>query len=109
MTVTIELQKRLRQAVAPAIGACVFGYFVYHAIQGDRGIMAWLQISQQLADSKTTLAGLIAEREELQHRVTLLSSESLDPDLLDERARIMLNVAKRDDRFVITKGHVSTR
>ncbi len=103
MAVTIEVQRRLRQAVAPVIGACVFGYFAYHAVQGDRGIMAWLQMSRQLADNKATLAALTAEREEIQHRVALLSPESLDPDLLDERARIMLNVARPDDRYVIIK------
>jgi cell division protein FtsB len=103
MTVTVELQKRLRHVVAPTIGACVFGYFVYHAIQGERGIMAWLQVSQQLAESRATLATLAVEREEVQRRVTLLSPSSLDPDLLDERARIMLNVAEPEDRLVLIK------
>jgi cell division protein FtsB len=100
MTVTAELRKRLRHVVAPTIGACVFGYFVYHAIQGDRGIMAWLQVSQQLADSRATLAALILEREDIQRSVALLSPSSLDPDMLDERARVMLNVAEPDDRLV---------
>jgi cell division protein FtsB len=103
MAVPLELQKRLRQVIAPIIGACVFGYFVYHAVQGDRGIMAWMQISQQLTESRATLAVLTVEREEIQHRVNLLSPSSLDPDLLDERARIMLNVAEPDDRLVIMK------
>jgi cell division protein FtsB len=103
MTVPLELQKRLRQVIAPIIGACVFGYFIYHAVQGDRGIMAWLQISQQLAESRAALAVLTVEHEEIQRRVSLLSPSSLDPDLLDERARIMLNVAEPDDRLVIIK------
>jgi cell division protein FtsB len=103
MPLTTELQKRLRQVIAPTIGACVFGYFVYHAIQGDRGIMAWLQVSQQLADSRATLAALTLEREEIQRRVALLSPSSLDPDMLDERARVMLNVAEPDDRLVTLK------
>ena len=103
MQLTSEMQKRLRHVIAPTIGACVFGYFVYHAIQGDRGIMAWLQVSQQLTDSRATLAALSVEREEIQRRVALLSPSSLDPDMLDERARIMLNVAEPDDRFVTIK------
>jgi cell division protein FtsB len=103
VTVPLELRKRLRQVIAPTIGACVFGYFVYHAVQGDRGIMAWVQIGQQLAESRATLAVLAVEREEIQRRVSLLSPSSLDPDLLDERARIMLNVAEPDDRLVIIR------
>ena len=103
MTVTPEFKKRLRQAIGPTVGACLFGYFVYHAVEGDRGIMAWLQISQQLADSKRTLTALAGERQEIEHRVALLSPSSIDADLLDERARLMLNVAEPDDRLVIIK------
>jgi cell division protein FtsB len=105
---TIELQKRLRQVIAPTIGACVFGYFVYHAIQGDRGVMMWLQISQQLSEGRTTLAALEVERDAIQRRVGLLSPSTLDSDLLDERARIMLNVAEPDDRLVIIKAEPSS-
>jgi cell division protein FtsB len=103
MTMSPEFKKRLRQAIGPTIGACLFGYFVYHAIEGDRGVMAWLRISQQLAENKAALATLQGERQEVQHRVTLLST-SIDPDLLDERARLMLNVAEPDDRLVVIKN-----
>ena len=100
MTMSPEFKKRLRQAIRPSVGACLFGYFVYHAIEGDRGVMAWLRISQQLAESRASLATLQAERQKVQHRVALLST-SIDPDLLDERARLMLNVAEPGDRLVI--------
>jgi|SRR5215468_1532289 len=103
MTIAPEFKKRLQQAIGPTIGACLFGYFVYHAIEGDRGVMAWLRMSQQLAESRASLAQLQGEREEVQHRVTLLSA-SIDPDLLDERARLMLNVAGPNDRLVIIKN-----
>lgn len=108
MTSSVEFQKRLRHAIAPVLGACVFGYFAYHAVQGERGILAWLHIGQQLAENRATLDGLIAEREDIQRRVALLSPNSLDPDLLDERARIMLNVAEPDDRLVIVKTEPSS-
>jgi len=104
MTMSADLKKRLRQAIGPSVAACLFGYFVYHAIEGDRGIIAWLRISQQLAESKRSLATLAGERQEIEHRVALLSPASIDPDLLDERARLMLNVAEPDDRLVIIKN-----
>jgi cell division protein FtsB len=103
VSVRIEFHRRLRQAIAPVIGACLFGYFVFHAVQGDRGIIAWLQIGAQLEENRAMLAALTAERRELQHRVSLLSPTSLDPDLLDERARLMLNVAEPEDRLVIIR------
>ena len=104
MTMSPEFKKRLRQAIGPTVGACLFGYFLYHAVEGDRGVMAWLQISQQLAESKRTLTTLAGERQETEHRVALLSPSSIDADLLDERARLMLNVAEPDDRLVIIKS-----
>ena len=104
-----ELRKRLRQIAPTLIGACVFGYFAYHAVQGDRGIIAWLRIGNQLAESQATLAGLVAEREKIEHRVALLSPKSLDPDLLDERARNMLNVADPNDRLLILKDPSAAR
>src|SRR4030095_5830420 len=106
MTMSPEFKKRRREAIGPTIGACLFGYFVYHAIEGDRGVMAWLRISQQLAENKAPFATLQGERQEVQHRVTLLSTSN-DPDLLDERARLMLNVAEPDDRLVLHKKHKS--
>ena len=104
MTISLEFKKRLRQAIGPTVGACLFGYFVYHAVEGERGVMAWLRISQQLAESKRTLTTLAGERREIEHRVALLSPSSIDADLLDERARLMLNVAEPDDRLVIIKN-----
>src|SRR5215468_8606246 len=107
MNMSPEFKKRLRQAIGPSVGACLFGYFVYHAIEGDRGVMAWLRMSQQLAESKATLATLQGERQKVQNRVALLST-SIDPDLLDERARLMLNVAEPADRLVILSDPRST-
>ncbi len=105
----LELRRRLRHIAPNLIGACVFGYFAYHAVQGDRGIVAWLRIDNQLAESEATLAGLVAEHEKIEHRVALLSPRSLDPDMLEERARIMLNSADPNDRLIILSDPAATR
>ena len=41
-------------------------------------------------------------RKALQHRVKLLSPGSLDPDMLEERARFMLNYGFPDDAVILT-------
>lgn len=105
---TADLQKRLRHVIAPTIGACVFGYFVYHAVQGERGVLSWLQMSQQLAESRTTLTALTEERRTIEHRVDLMGASGLDADLLEEQARIMLNVVDPADRLVIVKAPPAT-
>ena len=37
------------------LGACLAGYFVYHAVQGDRGIVAWMQLNQQIRVAQSEL------------------------------------------------------
>ena len=46
-------------------------------------------------------AVLAAERTRLEHRVQLLRPDSLDPDLLEERARDMLNYGSDDELLIL--------
>ena len=41
------------------------------------------------------------QRLALAHRVGLLRPDSLDPDMLEERARMLLNYGHRDDRIIL--------
>ena len=82
------------------LGACLAGYFVYHAVQGDRGIVAWMQLNQQIRVAETELGKTDTERQEMEQRVALLSNSSLDLDMLEERARVMLNFAHPDDLVI---------
>lgn len=108
MGVVRELRKRLWQIAVPVFGACVSGYFVYHAIQGERGLAAWLALEKQIATAEATLERLATERAVLERRVALLSPGTLDADMLDERARHMLNFAHPDE-LVILRRHEPIR
>ena len=89
--------RMLRRVIAPAIGACVVGYFAYYAVHGDRGLLAHKRVQEQISQAEQTLAEVRAEREQMEQRVQLLRSEHIDRDMLDERARSMLNLAHPDD------------
>jgi cell division protein FtsB len=97
MQVSREFRRRLKSLAAQLLGACVAGYFIYHAVQGDRGILAWLRVNQQLDAAQEELARSAANRAALEQRVSLISNSSLDLDMLEERARIMLNFSDPDD------------
>ncbi len=47
--------------------------------------------------------GLKEVRERLERDVSLLRPESLDPDMLDERARAILNLANKDDLVMLKR------
>lgn len=85
----------------PVVCACVIAYFAYHTIQGDRGLFAYFVMSQEVAEADTSLAMYRERRKRLEHRVALLSSKNLDLDLLEERARHLLNLAHEDDIMIL--------
>ncbi|MGE0713986.1 MAG: septum formation initiator family protein [Alphaproteobacteria bacterium] len=93
----------LRVAIAPAIGVGLIAYFGYHLAHGDRGLVAWRELSQRIEQTETVARRVAQERAELERRVALLRPDSLDRDMLDERARSILNLAHPDD-VVILKG-----
>jgi cell division protein FtsB len=71
--------------------ALVIAYFGVNAYTGNHGLRAKQALDQEFARLNTQLTQLKRERAEWQHRVRLLKSDSIDPDMLDERARVMLN------------------
>ncbi|MFA6279957.1 MAG: septum formation initiator family protein [Bdellovibrionales bacterium] len=84
------------------IGASLVGYFLYHTVQGDRGWFAMLRVQNEIKIGEANLARLTKEREELEHRTTLLRDKSMDPDLLDEKARELLNYSKPNEIIILT-------
>jgi cell division protein FtsB len=71
--------------------ALVISYFFVNAFTGNHGLRAQQDLDVQYADLSQELEHLKAERAEWQARVKLLKSDSIDPDMLDERARAVLN------------------
>jgi cell division protein FtsB len=96
-----ELRVRARYIVGPVIGIFAVGYFAFHAIRGERGIIALRQLSLQVELAQLEYFKVNSQRKELEHRVSLLHPDSLDPDMLDERARVMLNYGYKDDIIII--------
>lgn len=97
----LDLNRRLRQVLWPVLGASVLGYFVYHAVQGDRGLLTLTRLQNEISDARLVLEDVRAERTVMERRSTLLRPDSLDPDMLEERARIVLNHTHPDDVVVL--------
>ena len=108
MQVRREFSRRLKSLAAQLLGACVAGYFIYHAVQGDRGILAWLRVNQQLEAAQVELTQSATDRAALEQRVALLNNSSLDLDMLEERARIMLNFSDPDDVVIFLPSNKAT-
>ena len=86
-----EIRRRSRFVIAPVLGTLLIGYFGYHALTGERSLITLWLVKQRLAESRIMFAQVSAERERLQNRVDLMTSEHIDPDMLDERVRWTLD------------------
>jgi cell division protein FtsB len=88
-------RKRLRSVLTAlclyVLAALLVGYFGVNAFNGNRGIKAKQDIDQQMAALSAELAHLQAERAQWERRVALLRASKLDPDMLDEQARALLD------------------
>jgi cell division protein FtsB len=79
------------------VAALVIGYFGVNAYTGNHGLRAKQDLDQQIAQLSVELSGLKAERAVWDRRIALLKSDGIDPDMLDERARALLDYADPRD------------
>lgn len=79
------------------MAAGMIGYFWVNAYTGRYGLNARQELDQEIITLTAELARLKKERSEGEQRVSLLRSDRLDPDMLDERARYQLDYANPHD------------
>ncbi|HAQ33474.1 MAG TPA: septum formation initiator [Rhodospirillaceae bacterium] len=96
-----EIRLRARHIVGPVLCLVLVGYFAYHLVNGERGFIALLQLDQQIQEAKANAAILAKERTEVESRVALMRPDQLDPDMLEERARLMLSVGHPDEVVIL--------
>ena len=101
MALVHEIRRRGRQFLPQVLLAATLGYFGYHILQGEHGVLAWLQLEKDLRIARANATVLDEEKAQLEHRVNLLRPDSLDPALLEERAREVLNYARDDEMIVL--------
>jgi cell division protein FtsB len=102
MRLLTEIQNRARFIIGPLFGMVAIGYFAYHAVQGERGLIAWWEIRAELAYAQSILEGYQADRRKIEHRARLLESNTLDGDMLEERARVVLGLGYAGEIIVLT-------
>ncbi len=97
MSLVWEIRRRARHVLLPVVCVSVMAYSAYHIVQGERGLKRWWALQKEISEAETKRDRVAAERERLRYRANLMRDGSLDPDMLDEQARRMLNVARRDE------------
>ena len=101
MGTALEIKRRSRRMIVPIVGALIVCYFLVHAFHGDRGIIAWMHLQKQVSAAEQTLTATRSVREDFERRTSLLKSERLDADMLDERARVMAGLVRPDEIIIL--------
>jgi cell division protein FtsB len=94
---------RFTAFIFPLLALGAGGYFGYHLQTGDHGLQARADLERRKEVLEGELAGLREVKQRIERDVALLRPESLDPDMLDERARAILNLAHRDDLVLLKR------
>ena len=93
---------RVRYRTIIVLLTCALGliYVGYQSVQGERGLLGWIERSADVERTRAEVAALAEERRKLERRVSQLRSESLDLDLLDQEARRLLNLGHPDEEVL---------
>jgi cell division protein FtsB len=97
-----EVKKRSRAAIAPFLLILMVAYFGISFVHGERGLLAWIRLSDEVGLVQADLADLMVHRTRMEHRIQLLRPNGLDLDLLDERSRALLGFAHKDEIVIYT-------
>ncbi|WP_376091056.1 septum formation initiator family protein [Roseomonas sp. CCTCC AB2023176] len=86
------VKRRAQATVLPVLFFALCGYFAYHAMHGTRGLLARDARIAEISAARVVLAEAEAERDMMERKVAGLRSDRMDRDVLEERARALLNV-----------------
>ncbi|MEC9078280.1 MAG: septum formation initiator family protein [Pseudomonadota bacterium] len=104
MELFLELRRRGRQVAGSFFGGILVAYFLFHMVQGERGLFAWVQLNQQIDQKERENKHLQAERVAWENKIKLMRTDSLDADLLDERVRLMMGFSNKDEAVIFLNG-----
>lgn len=89
-----------------ALPVLIIAYFAYHTHQARLQLRA---LHDERARIEDRLAKVTARKQAIEDKVRLLRPESLDPDMLDERARAHLHLAGPRDLVIFRKSPAKPR
>lgn len=95
--------KLKKYSISSIIIILIIGYFSYHILKGDRGMLAWYRLNKEYNDGKIQVDNLKKEVDLLNNKVTKLRT-SICPDLLEEQAKKILGYAYPQE-IIVFKSH----
>ena len=100
MTDRAAIADLFKRATLPAAMLILVAYFLFHAVAGNTGLLAWREYRAQHATLRHQADAVAAQRVALERETALLDPRGVNPDLADELVRKNLGVVGRDEAIV---------
>ena len=101
-----RLRAMARSLVVPltlyGLAGLIGGYFIWHAVNGQRGLKAGEEFEQRLGQLRLEHDLLKLERMQWESRITLIRGEAVDADILDEETRALLGRVHKNEVVILT-------
>ena len=97
MTDRAALIDLARRALVPAATLTLVGYFLFHAVAGNTGLLAWREYQGEHRQLEAQARTIAAQREVLERHTRLLDPRRVNPDFADQLARENLGVIGPDE------------
>ena len=100
MFVDYETRRIVQFGMWMTIVLALMTYFLFHAVKGDRGILAWSRLEDKLVEKQRELSVLENEWQHLDQKVKKLGT-TICSDLLEEQSIRILGFSHSGDVVVI--------
>jgi len=99
------IRTRLRAILYPLVLYCVSGavgsYFVWHAVNGERGLKTKDEYELRVTTLREELNAIRAEQALWEQRISMMRGPVVDRDLLEEAARTVLGRVDKNELVVL--------
>jgi cell division protein FtsB len=97
-------RRRFKNLLIPlalyAVSIPVSSYFMWHAVNGERGLKQRAAYEQQMKKLIGEATRLHVEKQALERKIALMRPPAVEQDILDERARSILGQVGKNDVVV---------
>jgi len=90
--------------VPPVLFLGITWYFGYNALHGTRGLEAQRVQEGELVNARSAFSQIDAQRSIWETKIATLNGQSIAGDMLDNEARVVLNLANPADLIVALPG-----
>lgn len=96
-----DIKYWFKQSWLVMIPVMLFFFFVFNIFCGERGLQKYLYLKKEVQYAKEIASQYQQKKEALNQEIKLLSPNNLDYDLLDERARDVLNLVGKGEFIIL--------